>query len=500
MLISAADMQAHEFAVMSGGLDAATLMDRAAEGIVRLIGQYFPSPGTVVCYCGKGNNAGDALAVAARLHHLGWTVGIRLGAAPEALAELPRRHLGALERCAPLCGSADEVQALHQNGPLVLLDGLVGIGGRGALRGELASLAAEMNHLRTTAHAVTVAIDLPSGLDPDTGEAGDLTVIADITATIAIAKRGLVADGALAHVGRIAVIPVAGLELRMATDAEVLTPAMLRPLLPRRRFDMHKGQAGRIFIIAGSPTLPGAAALAALGALRGGAGLVTVCVKQNSYEAIAPKLPPEVMLRVVTAYSEALQGADVLAIGPGLGSQHDKEIRDVIYHAPQPMVIDADALNALARASVRELRFAKGPRLLTPHPGEMARLDPPIKGAPQLTRRAQAERFVAELPNATLLLKGSRTVITSMGRPTRFNTTGTPGMATGGMGDVLTGLLAALLAQGAGAHDAASLGSWLLGRAAEVALLYGSSEESLTASDVANHLGLACNSLRQMPF
>jgi NAD(P)H-hydrate epimerase len=382
---------------------------------------------------------------------------------------------------------------------LVLLDGLVGLGASGPLRPELSLLSREMNALRS--NAWVVAMDIPSGLDPDSGAVGDDTVRADWTATIAIGKKGLVADGATGHVGRLAVIPVQSLgDIRIEDEAELLTPALLRPLLPRRAFDMYKGQAGRVSILAGSPEKPGAAALSVLGALNGGAGLVTFFGKPEVLAAVRPLLPPDVMLRQITDYGEALPGADAVVIGPGLGSSHDKEVREVIYHATQPLVIDADALNVLARFGTRELRNGKGPRLLTPHPGEMARLDPPVRGTTP-ERRKQAETFVTALPNVTMLLKGSRSVIATAGRPTRLNTTGHPAMAAGGMGDVLSGLTAALAAQGCSLHDAAALGSWLLGRAAEVALASGQvSPESLTASLLAGHLGAAFTALRESRF
>ena len=502
MLLSAAEMQAHESAVIAGGLSAAVLMDRAADGIANLVREFFPRPGTLVCYCGKGNNGGDALAAAVRLQRDGWKILTRLSDSPASLRGLPVEHWTQLNDQQTSCASAIDVTRHHQNGPLVLLDGLIGLGSSGPLRGTLRELAAEMNDLRLQQHAVTLAIDIPSGVHPDTGEPSADAVIADITATIAIPKVGLVRDNATAHVGRIAVIPVE----RLSKDAdkpaslEPLSPSLLRPLLPRRSFAMHKGQAGRVSIIAGSTAFPGAALLACMGALRGGAGLITLCVPEDVYGAVIHRLPPEVMLRVISDYEEAISGSDVVAIGPGLGGDHDLAVTKLIRGAKQPMVVDADALNALARSGLHHLKEAAGPRLLTPHPGEMARLYNKDKGE-GATRREVAEQFASEFSNCTLLLKGSRSIIATAGLPSRINTTGHPGMAAGGMGDILTGLTAALVAQGCTLHDSASLGSWLLGRAAERAICGGTcSPESLSASDVANHLGSACNSLRLSPF
>lgn len=499
LLISAAEMQAHERAVIATGVSAADLMGVAGAGIANCLRHFFPQPGTLVCYCGRGNNAGDALVAARLLRQIGWRIAFRLSSDPESFTALPAAQWKKLGPGQNVCTCAAEVLCFHRSGPLVLLDGLIGLGSIGPLRPELHSLAAEMNQLRRTAQAEVIAIDLPSGLNPDTGESHEDTVIADLTTTIAITKAGLVADSATPHVGRLVVIPLPALE-REKTDPiapEVLTPALLRPLLPRRAFDMHKGAAGRVGIIAGSSRFPGAAVLCSLGALRGGAGLITLFCKADTYSTLSAKLPPEIMLRCVSRFDEALQDIDILAIGPGLGADHDEEIVQIIASATQPMVVDADALNALSRRGIDHLHQAQGPRLLTPHPGEMARLT----GRISIDRRREAERLASLHRHNTVLLKGSRTVIATPGHPSRYNTTGHPGMASGGMGDVLTGLLAALLAQGASPHDAASLGAWLLGRAAELALLESTiSPESLSATDTAHHLGSAFQALRRLSY
>ncbi len=497
MLISAAAMQTHELAVIASGISAARLMDEASAGIARCILQFFPSPGSLVCFCGAGNNAGDALAAAAILQNHEWRIAVRLAKEPDHFKPLPQAHWRALEEKCTRCHSMEDVLDFHDGGPLVLLDGLTGLGSNGPLRDGLRGLAAEMNALRRAAHAQVVAVDLPSGLDPDSGVPCEDAVVADITATIAIPKRGLLTDPAVSHVGRLAVIPVRALQHAEGAedDAQLLEPRRLLPLLPTRRFDWHKGTAGRVSLIAGSSRFTGAAVLCSLGALRGGAGLVTLFCKENLRPALAARLPPEIMLHGVDSFVQALDHpADAIAIGPGLGDGVDEEACEVIKTAACPLVVDADALNALSRVGSTMLNHARGPRLLTPHPGEMRRLD----GFVEHDRRLRAEAFAQAHRSATLLLKGSRTVIATAGCPTRFNSTGHPGMATGGMGDVLTGLLAALLCQHVRPHDAAALGSWLLGRAAELALLSPhTSPESLSATDVADHLGAAFRALRE---
>lgn len=484
MIVTCQQMQQMEEAAFARGVSAEALMDEAGCGIADVVRQFFPKPGLLVLYLGKGNNAGDALVAARELRKDGWRVAARLSGEPDQMKPLPLKHWRTLEA---VVSTDIEAHWAERRGPFVLLDGLLGIGAAGPLRDSLRGLAVEMNALRQTHHATTIAMDIPSGLDGDTGQACDDAVIADITVTIAHVKQGLLADEATGHVGRLALVPLRELTAQ-APGQEVVTSALLRPLLLRRSFDMHKGQAGRVAIVAGSRGFLGAAVLASLGALRGGAGLITLFAKPETYDLLAMKLPPEIMVRPCTDYREATQGFDVLAIGPGLGFQHEAEVLELLQTARQPAVVDADALTIWAKHGLPPML---GPRLLTPHPGEMARLT----NSESLPRAVLAEGFTFK-HGVTLLLKGARTVIATQHQPLRYNTTGTPGMASGGMGDVLTGLGAALIAQGMALHDAASAGCWLLGRAAEIALA-SSAEESLCATDVATHLGPAFHDLKR---
>lgn len=491
MIVTCRQMQEIELAAFSRGIQAADLMEQAGRGIAGVVRQFFPVPGTLILFLGKGNNAGDALVAARELRKSGWRVQARL-AFPEAeFKELPARHWRDL--------SAHVEAGGDETSPLVLLDGLLGIGAAGPLDGSLLMLAEEMNALRKQKHATTIAMDIPSGLNGDTGEPCPGCVQADITAAIAQVKSGLLADAATAFVGRLAVVPLPGLDSQAGdSSALAVTSGFLRGRLPRRSFEFHKGQAGRVGIIAGSRNFSGAGVLAASGALRGGAGLVTLLVKDDAHPLIAAKAPPEVMVRAVRDYREVPAASfDAVAIGPGLGFDCEEEVFDIIGRAAVPLVLDADALTMLARAGLSPLARPPAPRLLTPHPGEMARL---VASSPEwngLGRRALAEAFAGRFPGITLLLKGARTVIAQAGAPVCFNTTGTPAMATGGMGDVLTGLCAALMAQGVCILDAACFGAWLSGRAAERALIAGGeSVESLGAGDVLHHLGGAFTDLK----
>ena len=491
MIVTCSQMQQLEAKAFAEGVSAESLMEQAGQGIAAVVSQFFPKPGQLVLYLGKGNNAGDALVAGRELQRCGWALVARMASEPGQMKPLPREHWQSL---AGKVQASESVPEFH--GPIVILDGLLGIGASGPLTGVMRALAAEMNELRRTRQAVTVAMDIPSGLNGDTGEPCPDAVMADITTTVAQVKQGLLADAALDHVGRLVIVPLRDLQIDSAVlGREVITSTLLRPLLPRRSFGMHKGQAGRVAIIAGSRGFLGAGVLASLGALRGGAGLITLFAKPDAYDLLAMKLPPEIMVKPVTTYLEALHGYDAIGIGPGLGFDHEDEVLSVIRQARQPVVVDADALTILAKHGIPGMQ---GPRLLTPHPGEMARLIQSHQELQRLDRPSLAEAFVLAHAGCTVLFKGSRTVIATAGQSTRFNTTGNPGMATGGIGDVLTGLCTALIAQGVGLHDSACLGSWLVGRAAEISLSSGDrSQDSLSAADIADTLGMAFDSLRE---
>ncbi len=504
MILTCRQMQEVEEAAFARGVKAADLMEKAGLGIAEVVRQFFPEPGMLVLFLGKGNNAGDALVAARHLISHGWKVRARVAFPLEQWKPLPVEHWDKLSRAvAPDDLLAEDWRMAR--GPMVLMDGLIGIGGSGNLRGPLAEAAREMNDFRKQRHAVTIALDLPSGLDNETGAPGAPCVEADITATIGFVKAPLLADEALRNVGRLAVIRLPELEAYFPTQeddgvgGEIIMAATLLPTLPCRPFDFHKGSAGRVGIVAGSPGFIGAAILSASAALHGGGGLLTLYVKDDIFDAAAMKAPPEVMVKRVADYRDCLDDRlDAIGLGPGLGSAHDDEVHTLLRSFPGPMVVDADGLNLLARTGVETLRDCAGPRLLTPHPGEMARLAPEMKG---LSRREQASQFAGAYPGVTLLLKGSRTVIAEAGSPLAYNTTGNAGMATGGQGDVLTGLCAALAGQGMGLREAACLGAWLCGRAAELAISHGtSSQESLSAGDVVSHFGAAFQSLRRLAF
>jgi NAD(P)H-hydrate epimerase len=523
-ILSSAQMRASEEAAFARGVQVEALMDKAGTGVAQTVTKFFPKPGTCIVFAGKGHNAGDALVAAEHLRSLRWRIEVRLAFKKEDCSELMRKKLENLRRRPPeilgakasvsattdlgvtvielwavagheLAGTEEDIAAdayLGTARPLIILDGLLGVGARPPLREPIRAACRSINKLRTTKGAYVFAVDLPTGLDSDSGKTDRDCVTADFTVTIGFAKVGLVADGALDYVGRIDVVPLHEVRPPEKKPKEIIaSPPAFCGLVPKREYSAYKNQFGRVGVVAGSKGFVGAALMTSQGALRAGAGLVEVFVPEEIYEIVAAAAPMEAMVKPIHSYRDLLkQKNDVWALGPGLGTSHAEEILELIENAKQPMVLDADGLNILSE-KMSALRRCKGERLLTPHPGEMKRLF-----SDHRERRAEIATKFCHRFAVTLLFKGSRTIVAQRDRPLSYNTTGNPGMATGGMGDVLTGVCAAFMGQGLSLYDAARLGAWLCGRAAEMAVFNGGqSEQSLRPVDVLDHLGDAFKEL-----
>ena len=514
-------MQTAEETAFASGVSVEALMNKAGAGVAQAVTKFFQKPGRCVVFAGKGHNAGDALFAAQCLERCGWKIEVRLAFNEADCSNLMRKKLNDLRNTSariPAWSNSREqdvgmtilelfsyagnelsfaqekiaTDAYLGTAPLIILDGLLGVGARPPLRQPIRTACRGINQLRTTKGAYVFAVDLPTGLDTDSGKVDRDCVVADFTVTIGYPKPGLVADGALNYVGRIEVVSLEELRPPETKPREIISsPAGFRGLLPRRRYNSYKNQFGRIGVVAGSKGFVGAALMASRGALRAGAGLVEVFVPEEIYDIVASAAFMEAMVKPVASYGHLLkEKADVWAVGPGLGKSHAAEILELVEKVKEPMVLDADGLN-IASEKTSVLRRCKGRRLLTPHPGEMKRLFP----EEQQSRAKTATKFCDRFP-ITLLLKGSRTIVAERGRPLSYNTTGNPGMAAGGMGDVLTGVCAGLLGQGLSPYDAARVGAWVCGRAAEIAIFNGhQSEQSLLPRDVLHHLGEAFKEL-----
>ena len=491
--LTVAEMLAAEQSAVAAGWSEESLLDLAGARLGRAIGRFFPKPGTAIGYLGKGHNAGDTVVALAVLRdEFGWNIATRQAFVITDLAPLTRARMASCQIPPPL----DEAPCpVDHRQPLLLIDGLVGIGSKGPLRAPLDGFASEMNRLRSENGAIIAAVDLPSGIDADTGEPGSVQVTADVTFMIASAKVGLLQPAATNTVGALAVVPVEILSRSGKSDLELVTPDSFSFHKSPRPFEFHKGRAGRVSIIAGSLPYTGAAALCATGALRAGAGLISLFVPKGCEALIASRCPPEIIIRSFDLPIDAFgHPADALVVGCGLGPLDEKSEREILTGLESthlPIVIDADALNVVSK--YRSHHLFQSNHIITPHPGEFARLAPDLA---EMSRLESARLFGKNHP-CTLLLKGSRTVITHSNTTLFCNPTGHHGMASGGQGDLLSGVIGALLAGGLPCREAAALGAWLCGRASEIAVWKeGQSAESLTASDTARHLGGAFHEWR----
>src|SRR6516165_9062860 len=487
LILSSSETQALEKSAFEQGIHAESLMDSAATGIADAILRRHPQPGLCVAYLGKGNNAGDAIVAASILAKAGWEIWTRSLVGDSDLQDLPKKKIAGLHASR----IENPLVTLPDYRPRIILDGLLGLGSRPELSAKLKAFTREINALRQSSDTTVFAVDFPTGLgeegiDPD-------AVVADCTVTIGFPKTALFRDDATNIVGRILVVDLEELTSRGPKEpinGILSEPGNLRHLSPRRSFDSHKGDYGRVGIAAGSRGFVGASILCAEAVARGGAGLINLYVPGDIYELVVPRIMPEIMVKPTSDLRSILEDRlDALAIGPGVGSSRQEEILDLVRLFPGPAVVDADALNALSVA-IDQLHHSAGPRLLTPHPGEMSRLwQTSGKSRIQIVKE-----FTSEFPVA-LLLKGARTLVGQKGKPVAYNSSGSPGMATGGSGDVLTGVCGALLARGLSCYDAGRFGAWLCGRAGELAA-NALSEESMLPSDLFLHFGQALRDLR----
>jgi hydroxyethylthiazole kinase-like uncharacterized protein yjeF len=486
LVLSAAQMRAVDKAAIEGlGVPGAVLMENAGRGVAALIMRERPVAGRDVrVVCGVGQNGGDGFVIARHLANAGARVTVLL-AAPRAKlagdADLFARVVERDPRITLRDGSTADVAGwrLLLAGAEVLVDAVFGTGLRSDVTGAPAAAIQAMN----STPALRVAVDLPSGLDADTGKVRGLAVEAHLTATMGARKLGLVLDPE-APVGRLEVVDLGVSIEALADAARALGPLChwiesgeIAAILPRRGPGGHKGTAGHVLVIAGSPGKTGAAALVGRAALRAGAGLVTVASNAAGQAALDAKV-----LETMTASYAAGDDADgasydllaqlagrmkAVALGPGIptGPGMGTLVRRLVRELPLPMVVDADGLNQLGTEAAALVRAAPAPRVLTPHPGEMARLMGTSTAEVQADRLGQARRLAAAA-NAVVVLKGARTVIAAPDGTAHVNPAANPSLGTAGSGDVLTGVIAALCGQGLSILDAARAGVHLHGLAA----------------------------------
>jgi len=486
------------------------LMDRAGEGLAHIVDELARLSGFVSApvrlFAGKGNNGGDIFVAARYLKDREYRVEVWLAGEKKRIGGDARKHLDRMERAGIVLeevSTPGEWEAMTAAGPCgdgIVVDGILGTGITGPARGVAAAAIQFINRLSET--SLVVAADVPSGLDSDTGEAAGDTVHADLTATIGLPKVGLLKPAAIECVGSIEVVDIgipSELVARYETSASLIARDDVRRLLPSRARSSHKGTYGHVLVVGGAPGFSGAVALAVRAALRSGAGLVSALVPSSVWPIVAGMVP-EAMIHPGKVSDEGglssdaldrttldLDAVDAILVGPGLttGPGVRSIVEQLLRQGTKPLIIDADGLNVIG-ADVDVIRASGAPVIVTPHPGEMSRLTGLSTDAIQQDRWGTAQAL-ADATETVVVLKGAGTVVASPGRPLSVNVTGNPGMARGGMGDVLGGMIASLVAQGLAPPDAAAAAVYLHGRCGDRVAWLGA-QAGMLAGDVIEEL------------
>lgn len=512
-LVSAAQMrELDRLTIEKYGTPGHVLMERAGSGATQALLDFFEKrPKRVVVVAGRGNNGGDGFVMARLLKRQGIACEVILAAKKREVRGDARRNLQAFLR---LRGRIEEVTALEQVPAAekrlercdVIVDALLGTGLNTAVRGIQAALIASMN----ARDVPIVSVDIPSGLHADSGQPVGSAVEAVLTVTFGYPKLGQVLYPGTAQVGQLAWVDIGIAPQALAEVAPrlyILTRREMGGQVRARHPESHKGDFGHLLVLAGARGKSGAAVLSASAALRAGTGLVTLAGPQGLIPIFS-----SVLLEAMTApqperadgslrlnarvLSQALHGKSALVFGPGIGvsAETKRMARWLLKNSQVPLLIDADGLNCVA-SQVAMLKTAKMPVVLTPHPGEMSRLAALSTSDIQAQRLEVARQF-ATRHGCYLVLKGARSVIAAPDGRAWINPTGNPGMASGGMGDVLSGIIGGLLAQGYTPDDACCLGVFLHGAAADT-FAYQHGQAGLLARDVIDNLPDTLHALSQ---
>ena len=488
------------------GIPSVVLMENAGRQAVAAIEAAFDNIASsrVGVLCGRGNNGGDGFVVARTLVQRGIeTIVFLLGSVSEVAGDA-RTNLEILGRLGLTVVEVANAQEWELHFSEVsecdlLVDAMLGTGFHGRLTGLLETVVADVNDLSVP----VVAIDLPTGLSADSHEIDGDAIVAAMTVTLAAPKIPLVLPPADRHAGDLVIADI-GIPLPLLDEVdgpylELLTRERMRDLVSVRAPESHKGDFGRVLIIAGSLGKTGAAHLAALGALRSGAGLVTVATPRSCVPIVASMAAEYMTVPLeetpagtvdFAALDRVLElAADVIAIGPGLGTEPSTAafVQGLVERAGVPLVLDADALNAFSGDPDRLIAPEGVEMVITPHPGEMARLLSQTVDVVQRDRLSAARDFAAA-HKLHVILKGHRTIVAGPENRAFINLTGNAGMATGGTGDVLTGMIAAWFAQLLDAEAACKIAVYLHGSAGDLAEA-DEGEVSLVATDLAGRIG-----------
>lgn len=474
------------------------MMERAGKGLAAAIGeiarQRNRGDSAIRLLAGPGNNGGDAFAAAPILQGMGFAPEVWLACSPEKLKGAARFFFEKMGKDSVpfrvLANETDWDGVENGEAPPILVDALLGTGMKGVPKGTVGR-AIEYLSARSE-DSFIVSADLPSGMDADTGKAAGAVVCADVTVTMGYPKIGMACPEALGPLGSLVSVSI-GLPREDAGSIPDACPGLqwiaredVQRILPRRRRDAHKGDFGRALLLGGGELYPGAIVLAAAGALRSGAGLVQVECSAAAAAAVATR-EPEAIVRSGLNSHVAVEGADALLAGPGLGRDPEawRLVSRLLRETPCPLVLDADAI-AVLEGKPEGVRNCPQAVILTPHPGELAHLLGKDVAKIQQDRLA-AVAEAAERTGAVVVLKGAGTLVAKAGQAAWINLNGNPGMACGGSGDVLAGLLAGLLAQRIEPFEASCAAVWLHGAAGDIAA-WRHTQAGMKAGDIAQAL------------
>jgi NAD(P)H-hydrate epimerase len=476
-VLTADEMRAwDEHAIRSLGVPEPVLMESAGRAAAAVIHRLHPV-GRVVCAVGSGNNGGDAVVVARTLRAWGRDVAtVQVGSRMPDAALLHGWTVDSTD-----AGRMEDAF----RGAEVIVDGLLGTGATGAPRGPYADSIRAMNESGTP----IVALDGPSGVDLTTGRVEAEAVRAEVTVTFGAPKRGLLLFPGRELAGRIVVVEIGFPPLAEdAASARLLTPAWACGILPPVPANAHKGTMGRVVIVAGRESMAGACVLAGMGALRAGAGMAVLVSPGANRTILQTGLPEALYVDRDTLADDFQSAAQAVVAGPAMGTDDDSLalLRRIAKDGDAPLLLDADGVTLLVRNPALRDDIGDRPLVLTPHPGEMARLlakrTSDITADPFAAVAEAADRF-----RCAVLLKGSPSLVAAPGKPTRVNVAGHSGLATGGNGDVLSGVIGAFLARGMELAEAAGAALYFAGRAAEIA----GRGRGLIPTDVAEALPIA---------
>ncbi len=497
---SAAMREMDRITIEDVGIAGIVLMESAGRSVADVVKGIYQDigDGLVVVICGKGNNGGDGFVVARYLHSWGIEVSCLLAASREEVSGDALTQLDVIDtlgvsvvECVDL--DNEHVQIALDNAVL-FVDALLGTGLKSDVR-ELGSFFIEQMN---SSGVPLVSVDLPSGICADTGRVLGQAVIADTTVTFGLAKLGLLVHPGCEHAGEIEIIDI-GIPDEVVEHVGTSGLAVVdlpTPLLEPRSPDSHKGHFGHVLVVGGTPGRAGAALLAGMGAMRCGAGLVTLCCDERSHASLEGRYP-ELMVDTAfgadhfdeSALNALVESRDVIVMGPGLAQTHNCSalVHTVLTASKTPMVVDATALTMLA-AEPALFAAVDVPLILTPHPGEAATLLGCTSADIQYDRFAALERLV-EKTNAVVVLKGARTLVGAPACSPAVIVTGNPGLASAGTGDVLAGVIGAFLARGLEPIDAATLGAYVHGTAGDL-LAAEVGVEGMAATDLLDALPL----------